>query len=99
MALLIPNAFSSYDLTETEVLQGAILTNLQKQVLQNLLAVNAEEKLHLEFDPLNPSGFIQQESYKKGQIDAISYIISSSDIAEATLNNPHFNQTNQHKED
>lgn len=90
MAILIPNAFSSYDLTEQEVLQGAILTNLQKQVLQNLLAVCAEEKLHLELDVKNPEGFIQQESYKRGQMELLIYIISNSDTSEATLSDPEF---------
>ena len=99
MAILIPNAFSSYDLTEVEVLQGAILTNLQKQVLQNLLSVCAEEKLHLEFDVLNPLVFARDEAYKRGQIDLLSYILSNSEISEVTLNDPNFNQNKQHKED
>lgn len=98
MAILITNSFSSYNLTDAEVLQGAILTLLQKQVLQNILAVCAEEKLAIDFDVKDPLGFAQQEAYKRGQIELLNYIISSSDTAEATLNDPNF-KTNQSKED
>lgn len=106
MATLIPNSFSSYDLTDKEALQGAVLTNLQKQVLQNMQAACAEEKLRLDFDIEKHLSFVQQEAYKRGQLDLLSYIISSSEIAEATLNDPNFDpnlstnlKSNKPKED
>lgn len=88
MATLIPNMFSSYELTEKEALQGSIFTVLQIQVLQNQLSNIAEEKLSLEFDPLNPTRFAQEEASLKGQMDILNFLISSSAISEDILNNP-----------
>jgi len=79
MASLIPNAFSSYSLTEEETLQGSILTITQQQVIQNRLAVVAEERLHLTYDVANPTAFLQAEAYKKGELDALRYILDVSD--------------------
>lgn len=99
MSTLIPNSFSSYDLTDKETLTGSVLTNLQKQVLQNLQAVCAEEKLRLEFDVNNTLLFAQQESYKRAQIDLISYLLDASSSAELALNDPNseLNQNNPQK--
>ena len=78
MAILIPNTFSSYDLTEDEEKQGAILTNLQLQVMQNHLATVAEEKLSLTVDPNNMQQFLMEDAYKRGQIDLILYFMEVS---------------------
>ena len=80
------NSFTSYSLTEKQALEGAILTTLQKQCIQNLLATNAEEKLRLEFDVANPESFIQQEAYKKGTIDILQYLVDASEAANIELN-------------
>lgn len=81
MGNIIPNSFTSYDLTPEEVQIGSIFTGLQKQVLQNYLATYAEERLQLDFDPLNPHNFAQQEAEKKGVIQFIQYILQMSDTA------------------
>lgn len=104
MSTLIPNSFSSYNLTDKETLNGSVLTGLQKQVVKNLQAVCAEEKLRLEFNPDNTSAFIQQEAYKRGQLDLLTYLLENSDLSEATLNDPNFeffadNAPNKPKED
>lgn len=78
MAILIPNNFSSYNLTDDEVREGSILTITQLELLQNDLATAAEEKLVLEFDTTNPQTFIQQEAFKRGQIELLRYIIDRS---------------------
>ena len=51
---------------------------LRHFLVQNLLAVKAEEKLLLEYDVANPSSFIQQESYHKGQIELLQYLLDNS---------------------
>jgi len=91
MAHLIPNTFSSYQLTDLEELQGQILTVNQKQVIQNRLSIVAEEKLLLVFDPEHAKHFIQQEASLAGQIAALSYILELSDASEQLMNDP--NQT------
>ncbi len=88
MAHLIPNDFSSYELTEQEEIEGAILTITQKQVIQNYLSAAACEKNGLEYDPAEPLKFAQQEASLKGQIDAYRFILSASDAAEEFLINP-----------
>jgi len=85
MATAIDNEFSSYELTDEEAIQGAIFTITQKQVMQNHLAQIAGEKLALEFDVTNPNKFIQDDSYKKGQLDFVKYLIDCSLVAEEQL--------------
>jgi hypothetical protein len=72
------NTFSSYSMLEEDVVANSIFTIGQMQVLQNLLAVKAEEKLVLEYDVANPSSFIQQESYHRGQIELLQYLLDNS---------------------
>lgn len=82
MARLIDNEFSSYELSDDEALQGAILTITQKQHIQNLLSEAAMEKIGLQLDMTNPHLFIQQESSLKGQIDAYRHMLTCSEVAE-----------------
>jgi len=88
MAHLIPNDFSSYELTEQEELEGSILTITQKQVIQNYLSAASSEKIGLEYDPENSLKFVQQEASLKGQIDAYRFILAASDAAEEALTTP-----------
>lgn len=88
MAKQIPNVFSSYELTDKEALEGSIFTTLQLQVLQNKLAEVATEKLNLEFDTTNQLSFIQQEAYKKGELELLTYLIDTSTVSADMLKNP-----------
>ena len=88
MAHLIPNTFSSWELTPEEELQGSTLTTLQKQVIQNQIALLAQEKNMLVYDPSNPFEFVQQEADLKGQISSLQYLFILSDDAVEQLNNP-----------
>ena len=85
MAILIPNSFSSYDLTEEETLQGSILTLTQQQLIQNYRSVLAEEKLALEYDPANPQIFLQREAGLAGQLAALNYLLDMSESARLAL--------------
>jgi len=91
MSHLEENTFSSYQLTDEEVMQGSLLTLTQKQVIQNDISLYAEQKLALEFDTNTPQLFIQQESKLSGQIQALRYRLDCSEASEAAieaLNNP-----------
>lgn len=85
---LLTNTFSTFHLTEEQQLQSAILTDLQRCHLQNQLAAIAEEKIRLEYDPANPETFIQQEAYKRGQLDILSYLLELSETANNEVNKP-----------
>jgi len=86
MATLIPNDFSSYNLTEEEAIQGSVFTTLQKQVIQNQLSNAAIEKNNLELDTNNPLQFAQQEASLAGQIAAFRFLLDTSAVAEEELN-------------
>lgn len=86
MSHLIPNSFSTYQLTDEEALQGQILTTLQIQVLQNHRADIAEEKLALSFDANNHLQFAQAEASLKGQLEIIAWLLDSSEVATEQLN-------------
>ena len=80
-------SFTTYELTEEETLQGAVLTHQQIQCIQNQIADLSEELINLE-----PSAdinlqfkFLQQQAYTKGQIAALKYLLDLSDAAEREL--------------
>lgn len=85
MSRQINNSFTSYDLSEAEILQGSILSVQQKQVLQNELSQCAEQILALEFVPTNPLKFTQDDSFLKGQMSVLRVILLRSDEAEKSL--------------
>jgi hypothetical protein len=98
---LIPNSFSTYALTDDDVTQGSIFTIGQTQVLQNLLAVKAEEKLGLKYDIDKPTTFIQQEAYHTAQIELLQWLIDQSNTlqqltvdSDVNFNDPNFNDFN-----
>jgi len=82
MAQLIDNAFSSYELTDQEMTEGSILTITQKQVIQNQVAMFAEQQLALRYDPNNPILFAQEQAEKKGGIEALQWLLTISESAE-----------------
>ncbi len=87
---LIPHSFNRYDLSHEENTSGHILTLSNQAVIQNLIAEKAEAKLSLALDPKNIESYIQEESYLKGQIDVLTYLLNMSaysvDITTSSLN-------------
>lgn len=75
MAKLIPNDFSEYEFTEQEEIESAKFTTIQKQGIQNIIAKISMEKNSLEPNPENFNSFIQKESYLRGQIDSLKYLL------------------------
>ena len=92
MAHLIPSSFSQYELTEEEELQGQILSVTQAHVIQNQLAACAEEQLLIKFDPEKTQQFVQENSFKQGQIEILKYLLimseSAIEIRTERANNP-----------
>jgi hypothetical protein len=87
MSRPINNSFTSFDLTDSEILQGSILSVNQKQVIQNELSQVAEQILALEFDPINPLKFTQDDSFLKGQMSVLRVMLLRSDESEKSLLN------------
>ena len=82
MAVIQQNSFTSFNLTDDELKEGSKLTIPQIQVIQNLIATTAEDKLMLEFTPDKPLEFAQQEAYKRGQLDILRHLLDASEFAK-----------------
>jgi hypothetical protein len=81
MSTLIPNTFSTYQLSAEETTAGFAFTQSSLEVLHNQRAMIAEQKLALTYDPSNAQHFLQQEAYLRGQIELISWMF---EMAETT---------------
>lgn len=79
------NQFQSWNLSPEEFLAGGLLTTTQKQCIQNQIASVATQKINLSFTPADPLSFAQQEAHLRGQIDALSYLLTLSEEAESQL--------------
>jgi hypothetical protein len=79
------NQFQSWILTPEEFLAGGLLTTAQKQCIQNQIASVATQKINLAFTPADPLSYAQQEAHLRGQIDALSYLLTLSEEAELQL--------------
>lgn len=87
MAHLDPqNPFQSWVLSPEEILQGRILTSLQKQVIQNERAALACKRNALKFDPEHPLKFQQEDAELQGQIYILSDLLEMSSAAETIVN-------------
>lgn len=76
------NVFQKWIMTDQERIIGTILYTGQKQCIQNQIAMAAEEKVALTFDPANPLAFAQREAELQGTIKALQYLITLSNAAE-----------------
>lgn len=79
------NSFTSYSLSEQEFIQGSFLSLLQKQCIQNQISSLAEQKLNLKYTPENPMSFLQVEAELQGGLNALRYLLTLSENAEATI--------------
>lgn len=75
MSTPIPTIFQKWDLSTEEQIQATQWTTLQKQFIQTEIAVAAEEKVSLKFDPQNPMLFAQQEAELHGKIGILTYLL------------------------
>lgn len=82
MAQIKTTSLTRWDLTEQEIINGTILSQEHKYVIQNLIADATEEKLNLTFDPANPMNFMQREAELTGQIGILKVLLDSSLEAE-----------------
>ena len=87
------NLFQSWELSEAEIREGTVLYALQKQVLQNRLAMAAAERVLLPFTPDN----IQRDAELQGEIRTLRWILDESDRVE--LENRFTQQSQQVQEE
>jgi hypothetical protein len=85
MGQLIPNSFSTFELSEAEQEAGSIINYNQKMVLQNKLSEIATQKINAIYDPQQPLEFAQNISYLQGQLDVINWLLDTSSVVEAEV--------------
>jgi hypothetical protein len=85
MSVMKINEFTEYDLTEQDAIQGACISGLQKQVIQNRVASLARQLLQLKFNPLNPTEIALEQAAIQGRLDGLQEILEQSAEAENVL--------------
>lgn len=85
MAALIKGTFTKYALTQEEALNGAVLTPLQLQVMQNELEVAAQRLVNFDFDGTDVKVLLDH-AYHKAAVHIYQNIIDRSEAAEKLLN-------------
>lgn len=75
------NQLLSYELTDEETIQGQILNDYQRAMIQNQVFMVANEILALQYEPLNPHMFGLAQAHKQGQLEALRYQLTSSEFA------------------
>jgi len=83
VAQRLPTRFDKYIFAEGEKF---LLSDIQKQYIQTVLAEEAEKRLALDLDPNNVSSFVQAEAYLKGKIELAQYFLDLSDANFTTSN-------------
>ena len=79
--------FQSWVLTQDEFISGSILSLTQKQHIQNQICALALSKNNLEpnFTEEGKYKYLQQEAELRGQINALTHLISCSNEIESSL--------------
>jgi hypothetical protein len=73
------NRFTEYEFDKLEFYAATRFTDLNKMLLQTLLAKDAVEKNQLLVDPKDPYAFIQREAELQGSIRAYEYLLWLAD--------------------
>ena len=84
----LPTTFQTHKLSAADLVNGSILSPLQAMVIQNQIALYAQDRLNLTLDPTNVSAFIQREAELKGQISALQFLLNVSNDVESSVQNP-----------
>ena len=93
--ILTDQPFHAFALSEDEILQGSVLSPLQKQVVQNMIAAHAVDRLNRQIDVDNIMKTVQEDAENHGYIRALRFLLEESDRCLETLttrrNNPQVN--------
>ena len=88
MSTVKQNKFTEYTFSPEEQALACRFTVLQRQWLQNEMAIAASEKLALTFDPQNPLSFAQQEAELAGKIGILSYLLAAEELYNPIASQP-----------
>jgi len=85
------NPFHAFKLAEDEILQGGVLSPLQKQVIQNMIAQHAVDRLNRKIDVDNIMKTVQEDAENQGYLKALRFLLENSDHCLEVL---HFRKSN-----
>jgi ankyrin repeat protein len=77
---IIPNTFTTFELSQDEQVAGHILNETTRAVIQNHLAQVSELKINLNPNLSEPNymqSFIQQQAYYEGQISTLRWLLDA----------------------
>ena len=84
-----PNSlYASYDLNESEYLEGCLLSQTQRARIQNLRMETIEQKLNLtpsDLTAASKESYWQQEAYLRGQLDVLTTLLVGADVAQSAI--------------
>jgi hypothetical protein len=80
MASVIENVYTSYEFdSQDEAVIARTFTDLQVKHIRNELAILAEKKVLLAYDPQNPEQFALEHEWMRGGMDAILGLLMTSE--------------------
>lgn len=82
MANIVATSLTAFELTDEEDKLGRILTQNQKQVIQNEVALCAEELLLMKLDGPDPTTFIHARAFTQGKMEAFKWLIDTAKSIE-----------------
>lgn len=77
--------FSEFQLSTQEQVNGGLLTFDQRTLIANDRATVANMILNLQFDPLHPELFLQQDAHLKGQLAVYDFLFARNEESEAVM--------------
>lgn len=77
--------FTSFNLSERDTIESKTFTDIQRMGLINERSNIARQLLVLDYDPTNPHDFGIQQSYLRGQLSVITYLLDADEVARKEL--------------
>lgn len=93
MATIKEQIYTAWEFTDDEEPLAKVFTDLQYKHIQTELAIVANQKALLAYDPTTPQAFTMESEYMRGQIDAFRLLLGMSDAKKTALQT--FLETNQ----
>ena len=77
--------FKSHNLTEQARISGSVISEDHKRCLQNIISGYAHDVFLISYEEAEPHQAAIRKSYLDGAIEALEYVISTSQALEAEL--------------
>ncbi len=82
---LSEQTFLTFTLNRRDSIECNVLTEIQLMGINNKRVDIAKQILTLTYDPLNPTDFGLQQSFLRGQLDVLTWLIEANEVARREL--------------